>query len=297
MSALVRPSSPVSVLLGADALTTLTRRPGDAMMRVGDEEVAVTVQRVTAAHEVDGEGVLTLVAPEARTAAQIEAIQREGRELLRAIQAVTGDAAIVPVSLRETPTGATLIGVAVQPSDGVTPLEVPVEDVIAILAGDSGVLVAGVNADDAPAAVTPAGALRIDRDGHVAVTAFGLPAGADGEVIVMSTPIVLGNFTVDANGGFAGQVQLPDGLRGEHTVVLAARDISSSVGIEIVEPDSAPDSVAVVQAALPQTAGSGTATATTAAVAVVLAASLILLASSRRRRGQAEESDRMRSIG
>jgi hypothetical protein len=238
---LAAPASSVPQLLSSDELAQLTRTPGSALMIVNGQSVAVTDPRQA--------GPVALSVPaQDRTVDDIAAVRAYGQSIVAALQAVMPPDVPLGVILRDTPTGAVLFGAAVQPSDGVTPLAVPVEHVIVLASNEQAVLVAGVNGDDAPAPVGPSGSLVIDRDGYVAVSAYGLPAGAEGEVVVMSTPTALGTFVVGANGDFSGQVQLPDGLIGEHTVVLAASGVASAVGIEIrdggdavAEQDADPD--------------------------------------------------------
>ncbi len=223
---LAAPVTTVPQLLSSTQLEALTRAPGDTMLVVNGNPVAVSQARQ------DGPQALAVV-PDERTPADVQEVRQYGQSLVAALQAVTASDVPLGVTVRDTPTGAVLFGAAVQPSDGVTPLAVPVEHVIVLATNEQAVLVAGVNKDDAPAPVGPSGSLVIDRDGYVAVSAYGLPVGAAGEVVVMSTPTALGTFVVGVNGDFSGQVQLPDGLIGEHTVVLAASGVASAVGVEI----------------------------------------------------------------
>lgn len=223
---LAAPASPVPTVLSAAQLDALTQRPGGVTVTVNGVTQTATVLRFDGVVSANG------ATPSPETTAQLLAY---GNTIISALRDVTPNVDDMSVRVEEKDGRVFLFGAAVQPSDPGTSLGVPVEHVVTVLTGDTAVLVAGVNADDEPAPLSPSGALRINRDGYVAVSAFGLPAGAEGEVVVMSTPQSLGQFTVGADGGFSGQVQLPDGLIGEHTVVLAAGSVANAVGIEILD--------------------------------------------------------------
>lgn len=226
VSVLAAPASPVPTLLSAAQLGALNQTPGGVTVTVNGVTQTATVLRF------DGVVAANGATPSPETTAQLLAY---GNTIVSALRDVTPNVDDVGVRVEEKDGRVFFFGAAVQPSDPSTSLGVPVEHVVTVVTGDTAVLVAGVNADDEPAPLSPSGALRINRDGYVAVSAFGLPAGAEGEVVVMSTPQSLGQFTVGADGGFSGQVQLPDGLIGEHTVVLAAGSVANAVGIEIID--------------------------------------------------------------
>lgn len=226
VSVLAAPASPVPTVLSAAQLDALTQTPGGVTVTVNGVTQTATVLRFDGVVSANG------ATPSPETTAQLLAY---GNTIISALRDVTPNVDDMPVRVEEKDGRVFLFGAAVQPSDPGTSLGVPVEHVVTVLTGDTAVLVAGVNADDEPAPLSPSGALRINRDGYVAVSAFGLPAGAEGEVVVMSTPQSLGQFTVGLDGGFSGQVQLPDGLIGEHTVVLAAGSVANAVGIEILD--------------------------------------------------------------
>jgi LPXTG-motif cell wall-anchored protein len=74
--------------------------------------------------------------------------------------------------------------------------------------------------------------------GVVSAVAYGFPDGVAGEVVIFSTPTLLGAFTIDSSGVFAGQLELPAGIEpGEHTLVLTAGGYTTSLGLVVVAPE------------------------------------------------------------
>ena len=100
-------------------------------------------------------------------------------------------------------------------------------------AGAVKMLVTGVDSRGGIAKVQLNGSLIVGRGGYVSLSAFGMTPGATGEIIVMSTPRVLGTFVVAEDGSFTGQVRLPDDIEGEHTVTLVAGSVVVSLGVEV----------------------------------------------------------------
>jgi hypothetical protein len=135
-----------------------------------------------------------------------------------------------------TPTGAELTGLVTNPDDPSEKLNVPVESVKLIKAGDSSaVLLTGLNQTSLPATTDAAGALEVTRGGIISARAYGLPGSETGEIVLMSTPRLLKTFTVSPNGSYAGQVPLPTNISfGSHTVVMATKNAKVSLGIKLV---------------------------------------------------------------
>jgi len=115
--------------------------------------------------------------------------------------------------------------------------------------------------------------LEVASNGDVAVQAFGLTAGESVELVVMSTPTLLGNYTVDANGTIKTTAKLPSTIgSGNHSLVVASPSVKASLGLKLVK-----------SSALPVT-GSSTDDLTNWAVAVLLSGVYMMLVGRSRRR-------------
>jgi hypothetical protein len=68
----------------------------------------------------------------------------------------------------------------------------------------------------------------------VGVFASGLTPGESAEFVIMSTPTLLGAYTVDANGSIRAQASLPSGIGlGNHTLVVASPTVQASLGLKV----------------------------------------------------------------
>jgi hypothetical protein len=141
-----------------------------------------------------------------------------------------------PVKVVETDEGASLTGILSNPDDPKEEIPVPVESVTLVKAGnDTAMLVSALNQTNVPAVLNAGGTIEVTRGGTLAAIAYGLPAAESGEIVLMSTPRLLQTFTVDASGGFKGQVPLPKNIEfGSHTVVMATKNAKVSLGIKLV---------------------------------------------------------------
>ena len=140
-----------------------------------------------------------------------------------------------PLKVVATNEGAEISGLIKNPDDPTEALNVPVEAVTLIKAGDSKVLISALNQTNLPAEVVGQGVLQVTRGGLVAAQAYGLPGSETGEIVLMSTPRLLKSFVVDKNGSYAGQVPLPKDISfGSHTVVMATKNAKVSLGIKLV---------------------------------------------------------------
>jgi LPXTG-motif cell wall-anchored protein len=177
--------------------------------------------------------------PEQRTAEQIETIRRVGEQMLEAARQAAGGDGTIPVSIRYTDTGAVFLGLVIDPVTGAS-IEIPVEDVALLIGGGLVIMVGGISADGDPAGIEFDGVLQLGQGGWIAVLGFGLEPDASGEVIVMSTPRLLGRFRTDVTGGAAVQARIPSDLEvGEHTAVVSAGGDSASIGFRVVDGASA----------------------------------------------------------
>jgi hypothetical protein len=172
------------------------------------------------------------VEPTERTAEQVQAIQEAAADL---VEMFLGEGeSDLAISVTNTPTGATITGLLLDPRDGETAVAVPAEDVVLITGGNLRVLLSAADTQGQPAKLVE-GRLEVTDGGAVSALAKGLPAGVPGEVVLFSTPTLLAGFTTSAQGSFAGQVDLPAGIEpGPHTVVLLAGEMSSSLGVVVL---------------------------------------------------------------
>ena len=105
-----------------------------------------------------------------------------------------------------------------------------------MVAGSKGIEPARVGAD---------GVLEISKGGVVSVLAYGLTPGVAGEVVVMSTPRLLKEFTVAGDGGAKAYAPLPRSLAvGSHTIVVTVGEDAASLGFRII-PDNKPAKIPV----------------------------------------------------
>ena len=172
-------------------------------------------------------------APSSRTPEQVAAIQTAGADLLNQFNAALPVGATPAVSITNTPTGAVFNGVLVSPTTGVN-IPVPVDDVVVIKSVQAAVMIAAADTADQPANLDANGILVANTGGTVGAVAYGFGASTPGELVIMSTPRLLGTFTTDANGAFIGQVTLPlDLVVGDHTVAIVTNQLAASLGVRI----------------------------------------------------------------
>ena len=204
-----------------------------------------------------------------RTPEQVAQIRSEAVALVEALSSRAPEGLDVPVRVVETETGANLSGLVTDPADGTSDLPVPVEDVLLLVTDEQALLLGGADGPADPADLR-GGVLELGPDGEVSALAYGLTPGALGELVVMSSPTLMGTFTVGADGSFQGQAALPSTLAaGSHTVVLAVDGLVASAGV-----------VVTGEVALPVT-GSGSSSVPWA-VLVVAAGALAVLVIRRR---------------
>jgi hypothetical protein len=170
------------------------------------------------------------------------------------------------VSVVRTETGAVMTGIF-------SGTRVPVEDVVVVNAANTATLFAARDVRGNIVEVKPGAVLEVAANGDVAVQAFGLTAGDSVELVVMSTPTLLGNYTVDANGTIKTTAKLPSTIgSGNHSLVVASPSVKASLGLKLVK-----------SSALPVT-GSATDDLTNWAVAVLLSGVYMMLVGRSRRR-------------
>ena len=210
----------------------LTATPGSAKALVNGEEVDLTV--INAGNTTAGD-----TAPEQRTAEQVTELQEAADSLIENLdEAAGGDSGLTVV---DTDTGAEIEGIF-------DDARVPVEDVIVAETEEVAGLYASRDADGNVNKIR-AELLETERGGEVAVYIYGLPAGEEAELVLMSTPYLLATATADGSGNFSQVVSAPETvLAGDHTLVTASGTFSVSLGLRITEPE-------VADTVLPATGG------------------------------------------
>jgi hypothetical protein len=126
----------------------------------------------------------------------------------------------------DTPTGANLTGLLSVP--------VPIENTVLVEAANKSTLFAALNQDGSVTEVQPGAVIEVLGNGQVGVLASGLTPGETVEFVVMSTPTLLGSYTVSANGTIKTQAALPSGIGlGNHTLVVASPTVQASLGLKV----------------------------------------------------------------
>lgn len=189
---------------------------------IGGEEVEVTV--TSAAAETAG-----ATAPEERSPEQVAVLQEAAADIVTVLDVAAGGNSGLEVI--DTDTGAEIDGIF----DDTT---VPVEDVLVVEAGDFAGLYASRDEQGDPVKIR-AEIVEMKRGGQVAVIVYGLPAGEEAELVLMSTPYLLDSVEIDETGGFTRYVGPPGSvLAGDHTLVTASETVTISLGIRITDPES-----------------------------------------------------------
>ena len=252
----------VSELVTESNASTFVRSPGEVSLVDGDGNPVIG-ELVRVSDEVGS------VPAASRTPEQVAQIRSEAVALVEALSSRAPEGSDVPVQVVETETGANLSGLVTDPADGTSDLPVPVEDVVLLVTDEQALLLGGADGPADPADLR-GGVLELGPDGEVSAVAYGLTPGASGELVVMSSPTLMGTFIVGADGSFQGQAALPSTLAaGSHTVVLAVDGLVASAGV-----------VVTGEVALPVT-GSGSSSVPWA-VLVVAAGALAVLVIRRR---------------
>ena len=102
-------------------------------------------------------------------------------------------------------------------------------------------MVGGADGEGDPANIAFDGVLEFGEGGCVSILASGLAPGVNGEVVVMSTPLLLDTFEVGADGAVAAQAQIPNTLEsGDHTVVVTVGDQAASLGFRVLPAGTLP---------------------------------------------------------
>jgi hypothetical protein len=244
--------------VNASNQAALTATPGKASVLVNG--VAVVPQIVTASNSAAAQAD-----PAERSPEQVRELQQAAATMETRLDTIAGGDS--GVSVVRTETGAVMTGIF-------SGARVPVEDVVLVNAANTATLFAARDARGNIVEVKPGAVLEVASNGDVAVQAFGLRQGETVELVVMSTPTLLGSFTVDAKGTIKTTTKLPTSIgSGNHSLVVASPTVKASLGLKLVKSS----------AALPVT-GANTSDASNWAVAVMLSGVYLVLVGRRRRR-------------
>ncbi len=204
-------------LVNSSNQSQLTQQPGSATALVNGQPVAVNLESPAdlPAAQVD---------PEDRSPAQVQALQNAADDLVNQLnQSAGGNSGL---AVQDTPTGAAVTGLLEVP--------VPIENTVIVEAANKTTLFAALNQDGSVTEVKPGALIEVLGNGQVGVVASGLTPGETVEFVVMSTPTLLGSYTVGANGTIRAQAPLPSGVGlGDHTLVVASPTVQASLGLKV----------------------------------------------------------------
>jgi hypothetical protein len=164
----------------------------------------------------------------------IAEIRAQARQLVAVFDSFLPSGVTSEISVVDSPNGAQIVGLLVDPNNPSVSVAIPAEAVILITTPTGALLMGGLNNAGRPSYVNQRGALVLTKGGSVGLSISGLPVNQNGELIIMSTPQSLGGFIVDSHGVFEGQVKLPASLPyGNHTLLVAAGGMTVAVGVMV----------------------------------------------------------------
>jgi LPXTG-motif cell wall-anchored protein len=212
----------------AEALQ-LEQERGGVSARVNGEDVEISQFRIT------GDGISS--DQRDRSPGVIAEIREQARLMVAAFDSFLPSGVTSEISVVDSPNGAKIIGLLVDPNNPSVSIPIPAESVILLRTPTGAMLMGGLNNAGRPSYVTSRGALAITKGGSLGVSISGLPVNQDGELIIMSTPQSLGGFVVDEHGLFEGQVTIPASLPfGTHTLLVSAGGTTIAVGVMVDNP-------------------------------------------------------------
>jgi LPXTG-motif cell wall-anchored protein len=221
-------SASPSVIPVAEALQ-LEQERGGVSARVNGEDVEISQFRIT------GDGISS--DQRDRSPGVIAEIREQARLMVAAFDSFLPSGVTSEISVVDSPNGAKIIGLLVDPNNPSVSIPLPAESVILLRTPTGAMLMGGLNNAGRPSYVTSRGALAITKGGSLGVSISGLPVNQDGELIIMSTPQSLGGFVVDEHGLFEGQVTIPASLPfGTHTLLVSAGGTTIAVGVMVDNP-------------------------------------------------------------
>jgi LPXTG-motif cell wall-anchored protein len=221
-------SSTPSIMPVAEA-RQMEQERGQVSVQFNGEAVEVSQFRIT------GPGISS--DQRDRSPSVIAEIRVQARQLVAAFDSFLPSGVASEISVVDSPTGAKIIGLMVDPNNPSVSIPIPAESVILLRTPTGAMLMGGLNNAGRPSYVTSRGALAITKGGSVGLSISGMPANHNGELIIMSTPQSLGSFVVDEHGLFEGQATIPASLPfGTHTLLVSAGGMTIAVGVMVDNP-------------------------------------------------------------
>ena len=218
-------SSTPSVIPVAEA-RQMEQERGQVSARINGEDVEISQVRIS------GSGISS--DQRDRSPRVIAEIRAQARQLVAVFDSFLPSGVASEISVVDSPTGAKIIGLMVDPNNPSASIPIPAEAVILITTPSGALLMGGLNNAGRPSYVNQRGALVLTKGGSVGLSISGLPVNQNGELIIMSTPQSLGGFVVDEHGLFEGQVKIPASLPfGTHTLLVAAGNMTVAVGVMV----------------------------------------------------------------
>ena len=213
------------MLVTASDASIAARQPGQVAALVNGQSVTATVERIATP--------AVSVLPANRNTEQVVAVQQAAAALLAEFQSSLSQNVTAPISVTNTATGAVISGLLVNPRNGVNAISVPIENVVMMTVGSTRLLLVGAAPTGEPVSLKD-GVLRVGPGGILSVAMAGLPASAQGEAVLFSSPTLLGSFTTSADGTFSGQFTVPSGMEsGSHSLVLKVGSSTMSIGVRL----------------------------------------------------------------
>ena len=205
--------------------------------------------------------------PTERSPADIETIRNFANSIVDKFNALSDGAN--PLAVRDTPTGAEIIGLLMSRDSTPVQVAVPAESVAMVTVGTTSVMFVASSQSDTVNALQSNGLILTDG-GNLALRITGVDPGVEAEIVLVSTRQLLGKFTT-GSGATTVQTRLPRGMtKGVDSVAVVAGSTRISVRAAIL-PDT-------LSGTLPVT-GSGTGLVGPALVLLALG----LVMSTRRR--------------
>jgi hypothetical protein len=212
-------------LVNASNAALLQADPGEAEAYENGVPVTVTIVSVPPS--------VADVAPEDRSPVQVAAIQQVAQQIEDDLNSLAPGSNL-GVRVENTDTGAEFRGFAVFPDDESRDFPIPIENVVVVKTPRTAVVIGGIDPDLTPSEVTAEGSLQVTAGGDVTAALYGYPSSVDGEIVMMSTPILLGKIRTGSDGSFVGQVTIPSDLPvGDHTIVLTTAGRTTSMGFKL----------------------------------------------------------------
>jgi LPXTG-motif cell wall-anchored protein len=172
-----------------------------------------------------------------RSPAVIQEIRSDAQQLLNLFNSYLPAGESPRITLQDTPRGASFVGLLVDPANPGVSIPVPAEFVVVITTPSGAMMMAGLNNSGNPSSVTTNGVLQVARGGYIGVSTTGMPQSSAGQMLIMSTPRVVGEFVTSSSGSFAGQAKVPTNLpTGGHSLVVKADWFAASFGFVVTLP-------------------------------------------------------------